>query len=427
MFTVVVAIDLLGTGEPGVATLTAAVGAGAVVGSLVVSLLVGSRRLAGWFRVGIALWAARRAHRRFPAEAAALGLLACVGVGNALVDLGGFTLMARLAPDDVLAVFFGLLESLVALAVGLGAIVGSLFVELVGVRLALVVVGLLCPILVAASLYRLRRLDRFIGVRDSEIRLLQTVPMLSPLPLPRHRESGAWPAAGLGPRWSTRGVFGQGHRDPASTWSVRDRRGHRGRTPGRNPRRRDGFGEIALLRRVPRTATVLAVSEHRRQALRGDRFLPVVLGYTPAREQGDGPRDARPLHARVPSNHPDSEIRLIPAYRSEDRDESVDRIRVISWSRFDYQNIGAGEGVEPLRPLGHGDLSPARLPVTPLPPASTWYGRSDGEFATQLRHVARGAHPYIALSIRPPSSTTKVERMTPTTGLPYIIFSPYAP
>jgi CRP-like cAMP-binding protein len=48
-----------------------------------------------------------------------------------------------------------------------------------------------------------------------------------------------------------------------------------------------GFGEIALLRRVRRTATVRATSELRLKALRSDRFLPVVLGYTPsAREAG---------------------------------------------------------------------------------------------------------------------------------------------
>jgi MFS family permease len=56
VFTVVVALDLLQTGEPGVGTLTAAVGAGAVIGSLTASLLVGSRRLAQWFGIGVALW-----------------------------------------------------------------------------------------------------------------------------------------------------------------------------------------------------------------------------------------------------------------------------------------------------------------------------------------------------------------------------------
>ena len=89
VLTVVVAIDLLGTGEPGVGILTAAIGAGAVLGSLAASLLVGTRRLGAWFAVGVALWGVPvTLIGVFPQQAAALGLLACVGVGNALIDLG---------------------------------------------------------------------------------------------------------------------------------------------------------------------------------------------------------------------------------------------------------------------------------------------------------------------------------------------------
>jgi Na+/melibiose symporter-like transporter len=92
VFTVVVALDQLRTGEPGVGTLTGAIGAGAVVGSLIASLLVGSRRLAEWFGIGVALWGLPVALiPLFPSEATALILLACVGIGNALVDVGLFT------------------------------------------------------------------------------------------------------------------------------------------------------------------------------------------------------------------------------------------------------------------------------------------------------------------------------------------------
>ncbi len=181
VFTVVVALDLLRTGEPGVGTLTAAIGAGAVIGSVGASLLVGSRRLAQWFGIGVGLWGLPIALiPLYPSLATALILLACVGIGNALVDVGLFTLMARLAPDAVLARVFGLLESLVALGVGLGALVASLLVDLTNVRVALVAVGALCPILVAVAWRRLRHLDRYIGVLDEEIGLLHGVPMLQP-------------------------------------------------------------------------------------------------------------------------------------------------------------------------------------------------------------------------------------------------------
>ena len=287
VFTVVVALDLLRTGEPGVGTLTAAIGAGAVIGSIGASLLVGSRRLAQWFGIGVALWGLPIALiPLFPSQGTALTLLACVGVGNALVDVGLFTLMARLAPDEVLARVFGLLESMVALGVGLGALVASLLVDRTSVSVALVVVGALCPILVAVAWRRLRHLDRDIGVMDEEIGLLHGVPMLKPLPLPAIEQL----ARGLEPVHVPAGqaVFRQG--DPADRFYVietgaadvvGDGRLITTLGPG------DGFGEIGLLRRVPRTAMVRAASELQLQALRCDRFLPVVTGFPPsAREAG---------------------------------------------------------------------------------------------------------------------------------------------
>jgi MFS family permease len=287
VFTVVVALNLLRTGEPGVGTLTASIGAGAVIGSVSASLLVGSRRLARWFGIGVALWGLPIALiPLFPWQAAAFTLLACVGFGNALVDVGLFTLMARLAPDDVLARVFGLLESLVSLAVGLGALAASLVIDLASLRVALVAVGALCPILVLAAWRRLRHLDRAIGELDKEIALLHGVPMFQPLPLPaieqlaRGLEVVHVPAGQM--------VFRQG--DPADRFYVievgaadvvGDGRLVTTLGPG------DGFGEIALLRRVPRTAMVRAATDLELQALTCDRFLPVVTGFPPsAREAG---------------------------------------------------------------------------------------------------------------------------------------------
>ncbi|QBR92443.1 MFS transporter [Nocardioides euryhalodurans] len=287
VLSVVVAIELLGTGESGVGTLMTAVGVGAVLGSLGASLLVGTRRLGAWFAAGVALWGLPVAMIGvFPYPAAALALLAFVGVGNALIDVSGFTLLGRMAPDEVLARVFGLLESLVAVFIGLGAVAASLLVELYGTRTALVALGLVCPVLAVASWGRLRQLDRSLGVQDLEVGLLQRVPMLRTLPLPAVEQL----ARGLEPLAVPAGelVFSQG--DVGDRYYVVEAGGAdvvgdgvvvATLGPG------EGFGEIALLRRTRRTASVRARTDLRLQSLRSERFLPVVTGYTPsAREAG---------------------------------------------------------------------------------------------------------------------------------------------
>lgn len=291
VLSVVVAIELLGTGEPGVGALMTAVGVGAVVGSLGASLLVGTARLGAWFAVGVGLWGLPIALVGvFPQQAFALVLLSFVGVGNALVDVAGFTLIGRLAPDEVLARVFGVLESMVAVFVGIGGVVASTLIGWLGVEAALIAIGLLCPVLAAASWWRLRRLDRSVAVLDLDIGLLRRVDMLCTLPLPSIEQL----ARGLEPVAVPSGaaVFRQG--DPGDRYYVIESGEvdvvHDGLVvaslgPG------EGFGEIALLRPTGRLATVVARSDLRLQALASDRFLPVVLGYTPSALQASATAD----------------------------------------------------------------------------------------------------------------------------------------
>ena len=84
----------------------------------------------------------------------------------------------------MLARVFGVLESLVAVSIGIGAVVASSMIAWVGLQSALIVIGLLCPILAVVSLRRLRTLDRSVDVLDTEIGLLQKVSMFGTLPLP---------------------------------------------------------------------------------------------------------------------------------------------------------------------------------------------------------------------------------------------------
>ncbi|KGN39766.1 MFS transporter [Knoellia aerolata] len=282
VLSVVVAIELLGTGEPGVGALMAAVGVGAVLGSLAASLLVGTSRLGAWFAVGVALWGLPLALvGAVPREGVALVLVAFIGVGNALIDVAGFTLIGRMAPDEVLARVFGVLESLVTVSIGLGALFASLLVEWFDVRIALVATGVLCPLLAVASLRPLRSLDRSVSALDGDVALLQRVTMLAPLPLPAVERL----ARGLRPVAVPQGevVFRVG--DMGEDYYVvesgeADVRGdgHVVATLGAG----EGFGEIALLRRTRRTATVLAHTDLALRALDSERFLAAVLGYTPS-------------------------------------------------------------------------------------------------------------------------------------------------
>jgi predicted MFS family arabinose efflux permease len=275
VFVVVVAIDVLHIGESGVGTLTAAIGAGAVVGSLVTTLLVGTRRLARWFGIGVALWGLPLALLAlWPNEPAALVLLAVVGVGNALVDIGLFTLIARRAPDAVL-------ESGGAAGVAAGALLAPLVIALAGTRTALAVLGLLAPVAVAATWWMLRALDVTVTHQDDEVELLRAVPTFALLPLPAVEQL----VRGLEPVTVDPGdlVFAQGDAGDrffvivsGSAEVLGDGVEIATLGPG------DGFGDIALLRQVPRTATVRALTDLQLMALTGQRFVAVVTSFRPS-------------------------------------------------------------------------------------------------------------------------------------------------
>jgi len=280
VFSVVVAIELLDMGDSGTGALMSAFGVGAVFGSLAASMLVSTWRLGAWFAIGVAVWGAPIALIGvFPQQTPALLLLAAVGVANALIDAGGFTLIGRLTPDAVMARVFGLLETMVAVSIGVGSVVTSALIEGFGIRPALIIVGVLCPLLAVASWWRIRRIDRTVQDLDGEIGLLKRVPMLDPLPLPviellarglERVEVGAgatvFAQGEVGDRYY---VIESGEIDVIGD-------GRHITTLGAG----EGFGEIALLRRTPRTATTRARTAVRLRALTAERFTASVLGFS---------------------------------------------------------------------------------------------------------------------------------------------------
>jgi CRP-like cAMP-binding protein len=286
--------------------LSAAVGAGGVVGSLVAVALVGRGGLATWFGVGVALFGAPLAVLGVvPQELAALGLLALVGVGNSLIDVAGFTILARRTDEAVLVRTFAGFEAVLILGVALGGLVAPLAAQALGPRRALVAVGLLAPAAVAVRRQALRRLDGKLRVRDADIAVLRAVPMLSVLPATTIEHLAAdLERADYGPGEV---VFDQG--DAGDGYYVvlcgraeviHDRRLVNTLSQGA------GFGDVALLGEVPRTATVRASTETSLSlaVLRRAAFLTAVTGY-PA-SAAAGRHAVAEVQARDSTQQPDA-------------------------------------------------------------------------------------------------------------------------
>jgi MFS family permease len=282
---VVTALQLLDLGEEGVGFLNSAVGIGGLVGAIVSAALIG-RRLTSNFLVGMLLWGVPIALIGvFPEPAPALFFLALVGLGNTLVDVSAFTLLQRAVPDDVLARVFGAVQGLWVGTLGVGAIVAPLLIAALDIRGALIVTGALLPILATLLRRRLSALDA-VPVPERELQLLRGIEIFSPLP-PPVLESLAGALVPVRVE-AGREVFRQGDLGDryyivadGEVEIVADGRVVAVTGPG------GFFGEIALLRGVPRTATVRAKTDVELRALERDDFIAAVTGHAASAEAAD--------------------------------------------------------------------------------------------------------------------------------------------
>jgi MFS family permease len=295
---VVCALELLDLGESGLGYLYSALGVGGVVGALLGAALVGRRRLATAFGIGVVAWGVPIALIGvWPSAAAAIAFLALVGAANTVVDVSGLTLLQRAVPDHVLARVFGVLETLVLVAVAVGSAVAPLLVSAFGTRGALVATGAFLPVATALVWSRLRALDQVAVPPTRELELLRALPLFASLPAPvleslaRDLEPVAVGAGEIVVRAGEAGdrfyVVAQGELEV----TVDGRR-------VATVRAGDHFGEIALLRDVPRTATVKATTDAVLYALGRDDFLAAVTGHPASAEAADAVVAARLGHVR---------------------------------------------------------------------------------------------------------------------------------
>ncbi|MDX6479983.1 MAG: hypothetical protein QOG85_493 [Gaiellaceae bacterium] len=276
---VVLALRVLHSGNAGVGWLNTALGIGSLAGAAVVAVMASRRRLAGGFAVGILLTGAPfAALAAFGTLPPALVLLGVVGAGSVVVEVSGTTLIQRSADNDVLGRVFGVLQSLIMAAMALGSIIAPGLVGLLGPRGALIAAGVFLPALLVPLWPTLRRIDVEAQVPEEPLALLRRIEIFAQLPeavIERLAASATLVDVPAGTAVVTRGEAGDDMYVIASGRATVELEGGTTRELGPG----DFFGEIALLRDVPRTATVRALDELRLYAIARDVFLPAVTGH----------------------------------------------------------------------------------------------------------------------------------------------------
>jgi MFS family permease len=275
---VAASVQLLGLAEQGVGLLNAAIGAGGLIGALAAMTLVTRPRLAPFMALGLVLWGTPiLVIGLVPVAAVAVAVLVVLGAGNAVLDVSGFSLLQRTVPNAVRGQVFGVLEALVMLGLGAGSALAPLLVAAFGVGGALVATGLLLPAVAIVSWPGVRRADSRAVIPARELELLRRVPMFRLLPLTvleQVADAAVEERFAAGSQLIVQGATGDSFyilADGAARVSV-DGRPVREFAPG------DSFGEIALLRDVPRTASITAESDGSAFVISREAFLCAVTG-----------------------------------------------------------------------------------------------------------------------------------------------------
>jgi hypothetical protein len=278
-FLAILAIEVLGMGDGGVGVLGAAIGLGGIAGAFIALGIGADRRLATVFVIALVGWGAPIAVIGFvPVTAVAIGALGVVGIANALLDVSGLTLLQRGTSMTARSAVFAVLEVGASAGVSIGGILASLLIEGIGIERSLVLVGLLLPVVAVVGWPLVRRLDAEGVIPERQASLLRGIPLFARLPLAALERV----ATGMhevhyagGERLMTQG-------EPGDTFVViasgdvevaMDGHPHHREGPGA------GIGEIALLREIPRTATVTALGEVDGWSIDCETFLEAVTGH----------------------------------------------------------------------------------------------------------------------------------------------------
>ena len=275
---VLLVIEVLQVGEDTVGWLWAAMGVGGLAGAALGTRLLRVTRLLRCFAGGVMLWGVGLVVLAAGSGPVTAGLgMFVIGVANAIEDPGVFTSAARLAPPGLAAQAMGAVEIVVCVGMALGSAAAPGLASVLDVRPAILCIG--AGVVLIALLYwrTLRRLDHEAVVSAASTELLTEVEIFEPLPLvvvehlatrlTRHDYAMGEVVITEGEPGDSLHVIVSG----AATVTVDG-------TPRPDLAQRDTFGEIALLRDIPRTATVTADGGLTTLSLQREDFLTAIQG-----------------------------------------------------------------------------------------------------------------------------------------------------
>lgn len=282
VFLVVMAAEMLpDTGDAGLGYLNAVIGIGSVLGGVIAIARAGRGALGRDLTVGVALWSLPLLLvTLWPSPVACFVAVALLGLANPLVDVNMDTIMQRVTPDEMLGRVFGALESCVIATAALGALLMPVLLDLGSLRTSLALLAIPVGGLALLGLPAMIRLDARLTAPPGLL-LLREIDLFAPLD-PATTEQLARSLTEV--RFAAGDVLVREGEESdrfyvVESGLVRVTQGERVlRTEGPG----DYFGEIGLLRDVPRTATVTAAEDTVVQALARDDFLRAVTGHREA-------------------------------------------------------------------------------------------------------------------------------------------------
>lgn len=303
-----------GGGENRVAALFATLGLGGLVGAWLCSRSPGRTSAGRRAAIGVALWGAPIAALGiWPQADVAWVALAVVGLGNAMEDVYGLSVLDRVLPEHLAARAYALFWSVSAGLITLGSLLGPVLVSSFGLGRAMWFSGaalVFCCVLVLPTM---KGLDARVGQPPPDLALVRATAQLSALPdMAVERLARSLRRREL---YAGEVVLRQG--DAPDGFGIVARgtlRVMQGPQTVRELSRGASFGEVGLLMERPRTASVVAVDPAVVLWLDAATFVAAVTGH----------RDAAAAAMNVAHGHLNAdEERISPPHRGRHPDTAA--------------------------------------------------------------------------------------------------------